>query len=127
MSTLLEHTQPRLLVIDDEPGICLAISLLLQEYYGVVTANSAEEALARLTEPYELILLDLRMPGVEGYGLLNAIRAKAGNTPIIILSALGDRRTRDDVMQHGAMTLIEKPFSRQELLERIQDILHNEN
>lgn len=127
MSTLPEHTQSRLLVIDDEPGICLAISLLLQEYYDIVTAESAEEALARLTEPYELILLDLRMPGVEGYGLLSAIRAKAGNTPIIILSALGDRRTREEVLQHGAVTLIEKPFSRQELLERIQDILHTEN
>jgi DNA-binding response OmpR family regulator len=119
----MDSTLPRLLVIDDEPGICLAVSLLLQDLFAVVTAETAKEGLARLSESYALILLDLRMPGVNGYDLLDSVRQKASSTPIAILSATGDRRTHDEVLQRGAVALIEKPFSRQELVTRIRQIL----
>lgn len=114
---------PRLLVIDDEPGICLAISLLLQDELQIATAQSAAEGLAYLDEPWHVILLDLRIPQVEGYELLTSVRARAPQTPVIILSALGDARTQADVMAHGAVALIEKPFSRQQLLSLIYEVL----
>lgn len=116
-------TLPRLLVIDDEPGICLAISLLLQDQYEIVTAETAEDGLAQLNESLSLILLDLRMPGVSGYDFLDTIKTRAANTPIAILSAMGDQRTANEVRQHGAVALIEKPFTRGELLARIQQVL----
>lgn len=124
MSTQPDSSFPRLLVIDDEPGICLAVSLLLQDQYRVDIAETAREGLERLSESYALILLDLRMPGVSNYELLESVQAKVGcSTPVAILSATGDRRTHDEVLQHGAVALIEKPFSRQELVMRIEDIL----
>lgn len=123
MSLQSEHTLPRILVVDDEPGICLAISLLLQDLYDVVTAETVGEALAKLDGGYALILLDLRMPGVKNYELLDTTRQRAENTPIAIFSAMGDKRTADEVRQHGAVAMIEKPFSRQELLQRIDEIL----
>jgi len=123
MSTLSNSSLPRLLVIDDESGICLAVSLLLQDLFQVVTAETAEEGLARLTDSYALILLDLRMPGVVGFDLLETILSRVEHTPVAILSATGDRRTYDEVLQRGAVALIEKPFSRLELVTKIQQIL----
>lgn len=115
--------RPRILVIDDDPGICLAISLLIQDQYEIVTAETVEDGLARLDEPFALILLDLRMPGVSGYDLLETVRARVPNTPVAVLSATGGRRTTEDVLGRGATSLIEKPFSGQELLAIIRQIL----
>ncbi|HEY3376754.1 MAG TPA: response regulator, partial [Armatimonadota bacterium] len=118
-----QNPLPRLLVIDDEPGICLAVALLLQDQFDAVMAETVEEVRQRLAEPFALILLDLRMPGVNGYDLLDMIRATVPRTPVAVLTAMGDRRTMDDILQHGAVALIEKPFSRQELLSHIAEIL----
>ena len=118
-----EHGLPRILLIDDEPGICMALSLLLHDLFVVEAAMTAAEGLARAREPFALILMDLCMPGVTRYELLEAIRQIAGETPIAVLSAMGDLRTREDVLRHGAAALIEKPFSRQELLRHIGAML----
>jgi len=118
-----EHAAPRILVIDDEPGICLAVSLLLEQQYAVVSEMTAEAGLARAREPFALILLDLLMPGVNEYDLLKGIQQNAAQTPIVVLSAMGDKRTHDEVLRHGASGLIEKPFTRQELLLGVENVL----
>jgi len=123
MNSQSDDLLPRLLVIDDEPSICFAVSLLLQDIFLVDTANSPAEGLSLLAEPYAMILLDLRMPGVTEYEMIEKVRAKTGITPIIILTAMVDDRTSEEVLQHGATSLIAKPFSRQELVMGIQKVL----
>jgi len=117
------NPKPRLLVIDDEPGIGLAIFFLLQDHYEVLTAETAQSGISLIDGTFSLILLDLRLPGVNGFDLLEKIHIMVPNTPVAILSAAGDRGTRNEALRHGAVAFIEKPFTRQELLDQISDIL----
>lgn len=112
----------RLLVVDDEPGICLALSFLLRDHFEVTTAETVTEGLTRLSEKFDIVLMDLHLPGICGYELLDCLHGAMPNTPIFILSGSDDLEVRDEVLRHGAVDLIEKPFSRQELLERIKKI-----
>lgn len=121
--TQADSTKPSLLVVDDEPGISLAIDLLLKDRYQVTTAESAKRAMELLDRPYAAILLDLRLPDCVGYELLEHALRKAPATPIVILSASCDSRTSDEVTRRGAAGLIAKPFTRQELINVIQGIL----
>lgn len=123
MSTTPKSNLPRLLIIDDEPGICVAISLLLREMFQVDIAETAGDALAKCADNYAVILLDLLIPGVAGYSLLENIRQRTPATPIIICSAVCDCHMQENVRQAGAMGMIEKPFSRQELLQKIDQVL----
>lgn len=112
-----------MLVVDDEAGICLAVALLLRDEFRVETAGSMAEALQRLAAPFDLILLDLRLPGVQGCELLDGVRARAGGAPVAVLSATGDLSTREEARRHGAAAFIEKPFSRAELLAQARAAL----
>lgn len=123
MSTTTKSSLPRLLVIDDAPEICLAISLLLREIYQVDIAETAEDGLARCTDNYSAILLDLLIYGVNAYSLLEAIRQRTPTTPVIICSAVCDSHMKENVREAGAMGMIEKPFSRQELLQSLDNLL----
>ena len=114
---------PRVLIVDDEPGICLAVSLLLRGFFVVEMAGTAAEGLSKCGEDFALILLDLLMPGVNGYELVQAIHQRAPDIPIVILSSLGDRHMQQTIRENGAAAIIEKPFSRKELLERIEAVL----
>lgn len=115
--------KPHILVIDDESGICLTVYLLLSDQYRVSTASTPTEALACLDTSVDLVLLDLRMPGVAGFTLLDTLHAAFPRTPIVLFSACGDGLSTQALQEHGAVGLINKPFSRQELLDGIRDIL----
>ncbi|MHB9134145.1 MAG: response regulator [Armatimonadota bacterium] len=123
MNTPITPEKPQLLVIDDEPGLGLCISLLMKDYFEVVVAETVGEAIAQLSPVYDLILLDLHMPGVTDYELLARIHADLPAVPIAILSANQEHNTREDVLKYGAKALIGKPFTRQELLTQIHGIL----
>jgi CheY-like chemotaxis protein len=106
----------RLLVIDDEPGVCMAIAFLLQDHYAVDTARDAGEAARRMGDGYAVVLLDVNLPDTNGFELLGRFRADAPETPVVLLSASCDAHMHERAVRHGAHGLIEKPFTRQELL-----------
>jgi len=104
--------KPKILVIDDEATIRDSLSeALLAAGYEVATAESGEEALAKLHgEEFALVVSDLKLPGVSGLDVLNALRNQGNQVPVIMMTAYGDVDTAVSAMRGGAYDFIPKPF-----------------
>jgi DNA-binding response OmpR family regulator len=112
------------LIVDDEPHIVNLVKLSLdQDKYSVQGAYSAREALGLLeNQRPDVILVDIMMPGVNGFELCQALRARTQTsaTPIIILSAKGQMKDKMHAIDAGADDYITKPFDPMELERRIK-------
>jgi DNA-binding NarL/FixJ family response regulator len=117
----------RLLVVDDEPNLLRAVAASLRtEGYEVVTARNGREALVRVAESVpDLIISDIRMPGMDGYQLAGQLRAspRTAIVPIIFLTAKDETADRVAGFRAGVDAYITKPFEPDELLAVIQSIL----
>ena len=114
----------RVLVVDDQPSNLRIISALLsRQGYSVYTAESGEEALQRLEQQSsDLVLLDMMMPGMDGFELLDEIRANPAwsGLPVVFLTAAHDRDLLLRAFDSGAVDYVTKPFMPEELLARVQ-------
>jgi DNA-binding response OmpR family regulator len=117
----------RVLVVDDEPNILLSLEFLMQQAgFEVVTATDGETALQRVAErPPDLILLDISLPGLSGFEVLEQLRAQPEHArlPIIMLTAHGREVEREKGLALGADDYITKPFSTRQLVEKVQALL----
>src|ERR671915_1232195 len=118
----------RLLLVEDDPTLRQALSFnLTREGYEVAAAADGEAALeAARSDRLDLILLDVMLPGMSGMELLRVIRREGVATPVIILSAKGDEIDRVVGLKVGADDYVTKPFSRPELLARIEAVLRRQ-
>ena len=115
--------KPHVLIIDDEQNIVLSLSLALRKEFEVDAALTAAEGLAKLRAgTYELVLLDLMLPVLDGWGVLRAIR-QDGKTPVIMLTAKGETIDKVAGLKQGADDYITKPFEMKEVLARIEAVL----
>jgi len=117
----LTEEQKRILVVDDEQTVRDFLQKSL-EYagYDVITASDGREALDKVSHfDVSLVLLDIVMPGLDGFEVLEQMR-QYKNIPVIMLSGIGDETTKIDTLTLGADDYITKPFSVDELLVRIQ-------
>ncbi|MCD8514209.1 MAG: response regulator [Nitrincola sp.] len=117
----------KVLVVDDEPNILLSLEFLMQQAgFDVTTAEDGETALIRLndTEP-NLVLLDISLPGISGFDVLEQIRKDERFTrlPVIMLTAHGREVEREKGMALGADDYITKPFSTQALVQKVRNLL----
>ncbi len=115
----------QILVVDDEPHICYMIqSVLREEQYGVETAGSAMEALAKLEKnPFDLAIVDLCLPDLTGLDLAEAIRYLDPGTPVILITAYGTPAF-EMIASHPAIShYIHKPFVLDRLLKMVRDSL----
>lgn len=115
----------RILLVEDDRMIAEAMSANLRDnHYAVDWVNNgkmAEEAL--MTQPYDLVLLDLGLPGQDGLKVLAHIRQKKNNTPVLIVTARDDLDSRLSGLDGGADDYIIKPFDMAELQARIRAVL----
>lgn len=120
----MENHKEKILVVDDEASIRRILETRLSMIgYIVVTAADGEEALAAYKKELpNLIVLDIMMPKLDGYGVCQEIR-KDSDIPIIMLTALGDVADRITGLELGADDYVVKPFSPKELEARIKAIL----
>jgi len=121
----LLRARPRVLVIDDEEAIRSAVGRALADEGLVIDlAETAADGLSRaLAEPYDLVILDLLMPGIDGFAVLRQLlRDRPGQT-ILVLSCLADVRYKVDCFDLGARDYLTKPFSLAELLARVRNQL----
>ena len=113
----------KLLLVDDDVELTeLLSSLLTLEGFDVQTANNGSEALQKLDESHELVLLDVMMPKLNGLDTLKEIR-KVSNVPVMMLTARGDDIDRVLGLELGADDYLPKPFNDRELVARIRAIL----
>ncbi len=119
------------LVVDDEPNIVLSLEFLMQQAgFEVITANDGETALQRVAEQRpDLILLDISLPGLSGFEVLEQLRAQPvhARLPIIMLTAHGREVEREKGLALGADDYITKPFSTRLLVEKVQALLTGGN
>jgi DNA-binding NtrC family response regulator len=102
----------RILVVDDDDTIRDTLYELLSEMYVCQTAETAEKALARLqADVYDVVLTDISMPGLSGLELLGHIRQKYSDTPVIMISGIGDREHAEGLIRLGAFDFLLKPFT----------------
>ena len=114
----------KVLIVDDDENIAELISLYLEkEQYDTETAGDGEEAL-KIIEVYnpDLILLDIMLPGMDGYEVCQQVR-KTRDTPVIMLSAKGEVFDKVLGLKMGADDYIVKPFDSNELVARVSAVL----
>ena len=124
----MENNQKHILVVDDDNRIRDLLKEYLNENkYTVSTSENAENAKIKLLYfKFDLIILDVMMPGQNGYELTKEIKRKT-KVPIILLTAKGEVENRIKGLELGADDYLGKPFEPKELLLRIKNIINNNN
>jgi two-component system phosphate regulon response regulator OmpR len=124
----MENNQKHILVVDDDNRIRNLLKEYLNENkYTVSTSENAENAKIKLLYfKFDLIILDVMMPGQNGYELTKEIKRKT-KVPIILLTAKGEVENRIKGLELGADDYLGKPFEPKELLLRIKNIINNNN
>ena len=112
----------RLLLVEDEPGLVLTLTdRLTREGYAVETSSDGESALERAAaEPFDLVLLDVMLPRLNGFDLLRELRKRGVETPVIMLTARSQVVDKVVGLKLGADDYVTKPFEMVELLARIE-------
>jgi DNA-binding response OmpR family regulator len=119
------QTPTRVLVVEDEQKVASALQEGLEgERYEVVVERTGEGAFFRLnTEAFDVILLDLMLPGRDGLHILKTLRARGDKTPVLILTARDTLEDRVTGLDSGADDYLVKPFAFEEVLARIRALL----
>jgi len=113
----------RVLVIDDETGIREAIRMTLEyEHYKVDEARSGQEGIDKATKtPYDALLLDIKMPVLDGIEVLENLKEQRVTAPVIMVSGHGDVHTAVECTKRGAFDFLEKPLNREKLLLAVRN------
>lgn len=118
--------EKRILAVDDDPDLQKMLDSIFRRagYLHIRTASSGPEALRMLKEePSDFIILDVRMPGMDGFAVLREIR-RTSRIPVLMLMARGEAEDRIAGLESGADDYLAKPFLPRELLLRVQAILN---
>jgi DNA-binding response OmpR family regulator len=122
---IIKGAMPKILLIDDDETVCEALSLMLErEGFVPLLAHDGESGFEKaLTLKPQLVLVDLRLPGMSGVELCKQLRAANVGIPIIVLSGLDEELDKVLLLEIGADDYVVKPFSPRELLARIRAVL----
>jgi len=112
----------RILIVEDELHLAEALSQILKKNnYSVDVVHDGEDGLDyALSDIYDLLLLDIMLPGMDGISILKTVRSKGMAVPVILLTAKGEIPDKIAGLDHGADDYVAKPFSSDELLARIR-------
>ncbi len=121
------ESRPRVLIVDDEAGICLLLNELLNDAgYQCQTASSGEQALEILRQQeFAALISDLRMPGMSGLALLDAARAQYPKMILLLATGRGDVQTGIEATKHGAHDYLVRPFPLYSVVATLQRALQN--
>jgi two-component system copper resistance phosphate regulon response regulator CusR len=125
LATIRAHSLMRVLVVEDEPKVANAVREGLEgERYEVVVEHTGEGAFFRLTtETFDVILLDLTLPGRDGLEILRTLRERGVDTPVLVLTARDSLEDRVIGLDTGADDYLVKPFAFEEMLARIRALV----
>jgi DNA-binding NtrC family response regulator len=118
--------KPRILLVDDDRAFRVSTAALLEAYFEIVEAEdgaAAVEALGRST--FDLMMLDLRMPGIQGIDLVEVLRARGEGVPILMISGYGTVDTAVRALHVGADDFLTKPVEPEELISRARRLIED--
>ncbi len=122
-----ELTAERVLIVEDEPNIVESLRFILERAgFDVDTVSDGAEALDRIRrEPFQAVVLDLMLPGLNGLDVLKSIRSenRLSALPVVVLTAKGQMNDRRAAEAFGANAFIAKPFSNAEVVERVRSLV----
>jgi DNA-binding NtrC family response regulator len=116
----------KILIVDDEPDMLKLLSMILREKtpYEISTTNNPLEAIELAKKgDFDLVISDLKMPGIDGIELIDAIKRLNEDTPIIIITAYGTVESATEAIQKGGFDFITKPFRKEQILFTIDKAL----
>lgn len=116
----------KLLVVDDEPDMLRLLSMIIKEKtpYEVVTTNNPLEALEMAKQGgFDLLIADLKMPGLDGIALLEAVKRFDEDIPVIIITAYGTVEAAVETIRKGGFDFITKPFRKEQILFTVEKAL----
>jgi DNA-binding NtrC family response regulator len=114
--------QQKILAVDDQPHMLVLIERIIKERtpYSIVTTNNPLEVPKMLAnENFDLIVSDLKMPGMDGLEILDFVHKNKRNEKVIIITAFGELETAIQAMQRGAFDYITKPFKKEQIMYTI--------
>ena len=117
---------PRILVVDDDRAVRFVLAEALRDAgFAVQAFDSADAALAALAsgERADLVFTDVRMPGTDGLGFLDALRARDADLPVVVMSAYTDVATTAGAFRGGARDYLPKPFDLDAPVQLARDLL----
>ncbi len=119
----------RILIVEDEESLALKIKQLLEsEHYQVEVAFDGDEGLdMALSEEYDLLVLDILLPGVSGMDILKSVRQESLSIPVLMLTAKNKIADKVDGLDSGADDYLTKPFAIPELLARVRSLLRRKS
>jgi len=116
----------RILVIDDEVDMLMLLRMIIEDNtdYDVETTNSPSEGIKMFRdEDYDLVITDLKMPGMDGMDIFNEFKGLKPEVPVIMITAYGSIETADDALRKGIAEFITKPFRKDSILFTIRRVL----
>jgi DNA-binding NtrC family response regulator len=115
----------KILIVDDEPDMLRLLSMIIKEKtpYEVTTTNNPLEALELAKKGYDLLIADLKMPGLNGIELLESVKRFDEDIPTIIITAYGTVEAAVETMQKGAFDFMTKPFRKEQILFTVERAL----
>jgi two-component system NtrC family response regulator/two-component system response regulator HydG len=114
----------RILIADDEEGIRESLNLILSEEYDLAFARDGQETLATLGQgAVDLVLLDIKMPKLDGLEVLRRLREQGSTTPVLMLTAYQSVELAKEAVKLGALDYLPKPFERDQILSAVRGIL----
>ena len=114
----------KILIVEDERNIRESIDTVLSEKYELITASSGNEALNIITkEHFDLLITDIRMPGISGIELLKEFKKLYPDSPVIVITAFTSIQSAVEAMKAGASEYVPKPFSLEELEIKVKNLL----
>lgn len=115
-----QHPRPTILIVEDEEGPRNALKIILRPFYELLVTGNRQEALrALLTQPIDLVTLDLKLPDGYGLDLFHAIKRTRRGIEIVIITGYGTLKSSQEAVQHGAAGYLLKPFNVAELITLI--------
>lgn len=111
----------RILVADDEEGIRESLNLILGDQYDLTFAIDGEQALAAAAKDgIDLILLDIKMPKLDGLEVLRRLKAQGSSKPVLVLTAYQSVELAKEAIKLGARDYLPKPFEREQILKAVK-------
>ncbi|MBK9254651.1 MAG: response regulator transcription factor [Saprospiraceae bacterium] len=123
----MPHTSKKILIVDDEPNIVLALKYLMEEAgFEVDCCYNGDTAIEMVTDLLpDLVILDVMMPGRDGYSVAKYIRSQStlNKTSILFLTAKGTTQDKMEGYDSGAESYIVKPFDNDDIVIKVQEVL----
>jgi DNA-binding NtrC family response regulator len=116
----------KLLIVDDEPDMLKLLSMIIREKtpYEVTTTNNPLEALDFVKKGgFDIVIADLKMPGLDGIELLDAVKRVDQDIPVIIMTAYGTVESAAETIEKGGFDFITKPFRKEQILMTLDKAL----